>query len=171
MSNLTLNPKQHQFCLEYSKSWNASRAYAKVYNVSHSTAKTNASRLLTNANINIYIQTVKKESEKKTKIDRQFIIDWFMKILEDSERSWEFAQEIWNLNALHSAFSHKLRAITLLWKMIWAFDKTYPSRLLTMNLRLLKDGDIENFFFKVMDEIDRRWLDIRDFDKELDDEI
>ena len=58
--NLTNNQKK--FCQEYLKlGMNATQAYMKVYKTckKEETARTNASRMLTNANIKKYIEEVK----------------------------------------------------------------------------------------------------------------
>lgn len=55
---MELNEKQKLFCLEYLKDFNASRAYKTVYKVENDdTAKTNWSRLLTNANVQNFLRS------------------------------------------------------------------------------------------------------------------
>ena len=49
---MKLNPKQEQFCLEYSSSGNATASYQKVYGVTDETVSAScASKLLKNAKI------------------------------------------------------------------------------------------------------------------------
>lgn len=59
---MKLNPKQEQFCLEYSRSGNAGGSYQKVYGTSNSaTAATNANRLLKNADIQSRLKEIQDE--------------------------------------------------------------------------------------------------------------
>lgn len=57
-----LNDSQIRFCEEYVIDWNATRAYSVVYpNVNDNTARANSSRLLTKANIQAYIDSIKND--------------------------------------------------------------------------------------------------------------
>ena len=49
--NDDLTDKQRLFCIYYTKYFNATKAYQKVYESAYTTARTNGSRMLTNANI------------------------------------------------------------------------------------------------------------------------
>lgn len=63
-----LNKKQELFALEYIKDFNGTRAYKEIYKCKkEETAKVNASRLLTNANIQTYIRQ-QVDSMKSDKI-------------------------------------------------------------------------------------------------------
>ena len=64
---MALNPKQEIFCLEYSKSGNATEAYRTAYGATNdSIAATNASRLIRNAKIQDRLKELSDElsSEK-----------------------------------------------------------------------------------------------------------
>ena len=64
---MALNPKQEKFCLEYSKSGNATEAYRTAYGTTtESIAATNASRLIRNAKIQDRLKELSDElsSEK-----------------------------------------------------------------------------------------------------------
>lgn len=64
---MALNPKQEKFCLEYSKSGNATEAYRTAYGVvNESTAAANSSKLLRNAKIQSRLKELADElsSEK-----------------------------------------------------------------------------------------------------------
>lgn len=56
-----LTAKQFAFCLEYVKEMNGSKAYQEIYKCEYSTARTNASKLLTNANIKACIDKLFSE--------------------------------------------------------------------------------------------------------------
>ena len=59
---IELTPKQIRFCEEYVIDWNGSRAYKAVYlDVTDETARVNASKLLTNTNIQDYIEKIKND--------------------------------------------------------------------------------------------------------------
>ena len=62
-ANNELNAKQKIFCEEYSKHGNGTLAYKTAYPTTKKdeTAKTAASRLLTNVNVKNYIQSLSKE--------------------------------------------------------------------------------------------------------------
>ena len=76
-----LNPLQRKFCKLYASDreffGNGVQAYAKAYNidittkVKYNTARTNASRLLTNANILAYIDKLLDLSLNKAHVDKQ----------------------------------------------------------------------------------------------------
>lgn len=64
--NGKLTDKQRLFCIYYVRCFNATKAYQKAYECNYKTAITNASRMLTNANIKSEIAKLKKE-----RIDRE----------------------------------------------------------------------------------------------------
>lgn len=73
---------QKRFCDEYLIDFNATRAYKTAYKSCKSdlTARTNASKLLTNTNIQKYISEKQKEIEKRTEITQDKIIQELAKI-------------------------------------------------------------------------------------------
>lgn len=80
MSGLTRN--QRIFCDEYLIDLNATRAYKAAYKrvKKDATARTNSSRLLTNANIKSYIESKMKEREKRTEITQDKVLKELAKI-------------------------------------------------------------------------------------------
>jgi len=84
--------KQKQFCREYVIDWNATRAYAKVYDVKEKTAASSASRMLTIAKIKEYIVEIQIDLEKLAGISRLRILMEFMKIafsnMADFNETW-----------------------------------------------------------------------------------
>ena len=78
-----LTDKQQMFCLEYVKDFNGGGAYLRAgYNVSEKVANTNASRLLTNANVSKYVELLKSDIVKRTEIDIDYIIKNTTEIIE-----------------------------------------------------------------------------------------
>jgi phage terminase small subunit len=76
-----LNPSQKAFCREYIFDWNGTRAYKSAYpGVEDSTARVNASKLLTNANILAYITEIQRDLEKTAGISRLKVITEHQKL-------------------------------------------------------------------------------------------
>lgn len=75
-----LNDKQRLFCIYYIKYFNATKAYQKAYECDYFTAKTNGSRLLSNANINNEIDRMKAEQSHDLKLDVRDIIQKYIDI-------------------------------------------------------------------------------------------
>ena len=65
-----LNEKQKKFCELYIEEWNGTKAYQKVYNCKETTARTNASVLLTKTNILDYIQATQNDLQKIANISK-----------------------------------------------------------------------------------------------------
>jgi phage terminase small subunit len=84
--------KQKRFCDEYLIDCNATRAYKAVYqNVkSDETAKSAASRLLTNVNVKKYIDDRMEELHNEKTADAQEVIEYLTSVL----RGESIAQEI-----------------------------------------------------------------------------
>ena len=68
MENPELNDKQRLFCIYYIRSFNATKAYQKVYKCSYEAAKSNGYQLLTNTHIRSEIQRLKQE-----RLNREFL--------------------------------------------------------------------------------------------------
>lgn len=67
-----LNPKQTKFCVEYSKSGNATRAYQSAYGLSDVRAcESAASRLLANNEVQKYLRELSEQVSDSTVADRQ----------------------------------------------------------------------------------------------------
>ena len=87
-----MTEKQKRFCDEYLIDCNATRAYKAVYqNVkSDETAKSAASRLLTNVNVKKYIDDCMEELHNEKTADAQEVIEYLTSVL----RGESIAQEI-----------------------------------------------------------------------------
>lgn len=59
--DFNITDKQFAFCLEYVKVYNQTQAYQNIYKCSYDTAKSNSSKLLTNANIKACIEKLFSE--------------------------------------------------------------------------------------------------------------
>ena len=79
---MKLNQKQKAFCDFYIESLNATESYAKAYECSYNTARTNGARLLANANIKKYIDEV-MSAKDESRIASQ---DEILQILTDIAR-------------------------------------------------------------------------------------
>ncbi|MEM9214064.1 MAG: terminase small subunit [Cyanobacteria bacterium P01_F01_bin.150] len=70
-----LTPKQKRFCEEYLIDLNATQAYFRAgYKGKGSTATTNANRMLTNADIEEYIQELRAAQQERTEITADRVI-------------------------------------------------------------------------------------------------
>ena len=78
--NTELTEKQMLFCIYYVKYFNATKAYQKAYECEYKTAITNASRLLTNANIKSEIQKLKKDRISRELISEDDIFQKYIDI-------------------------------------------------------------------------------------------
>ncbi|HLR92139.1 MAG TPA: terminase small subunit [Atopostipes sp.] len=75
-----LTDKQRLFCIYYIKYFNATKAYQKAYECDYVSARTNGSRLLTNANIISEIQRTKKEQTSGLMLDVKDVLQKYIDI-------------------------------------------------------------------------------------------
>lgn len=76
-----LKPEHKIFVLNYIVDWNASRAYKVAYpSASDETARSNSSKLLTNANIQAYVEDIQKDLEKVAGLSRLKILQEHQKL-------------------------------------------------------------------------------------------
>ena len=73
-----LNEKQKAFADYYIESLNATESYAKAYECSYNTARTNGARLLAKANIKNYIDEVVKATIEVPKR-----VQWLVEVMEE----------------------------------------------------------------------------------------
>lgn len=76
-----LNIKQEEFCRKYVElGGNGTQAYKEVYECEEETAKANASRLLTNANVKAYIDELLEDARNRNKITIDKIVNEYAKL-------------------------------------------------------------------------------------------
>ncbi len=73
VQNAELTDKQRLFCIYYIERFNATWAYQKAYECEYDTAKTNASRMLTNANIKEEIKRLTNECLEEQEVEAKLI--------------------------------------------------------------------------------------------------
>lgn len=78
--NGDLTDKQRLFCIYYTKYFNATKAYQKVYESAYTTARTNGSRMLTNANIRSEIESLKKDIAGGIMIDARAVLQKYIDV-------------------------------------------------------------------------------------------
>ena len=90
-----MTEKQKRFCYEYLIDCNATRAYKAVYqNVkSDETAKSAASRLLTNVNVKKYIDDYMEELHNEKTADAQEVIEYLTSVLRGESTAQEIVVE------------------------------------------------------------------------------
>ena len=90
-----MTEKQKRFCDEYLIDCNATRAYKAVYqNVkSDETAKSAASRLLTNVNVKKYIDERMEELHNEKTADAQEVIEYLTSVLRGESTAQEIVVE------------------------------------------------------------------------------
>lgn len=130
MDKLTL--KQKIFCDEYLVDLNATRAYKSAYkNIKkESTARTNGSRLLTNANIKSYIDEKMKELEDQRIAKADEVLKYLTRVIRGEETEQVVVTE--NIGD----FMSEARVVN---KELSAKDKIKAAELLGKRYRLFVD--------------------------------
>lgn len=111
---MELTEKQKRFCEEYLVDLNGTRAYCAAYPKvkNEAVARTNASRLLTNANIQKYISDLRQQQSKRTGITADTVLKELGKIaFSDVEVSGK----------------EKIKALELLCKLLGMFNNPNES--------------------------------------------
>lgn len=80
LGNDELTDKQRLFCLYYSKSFNATRAYQKAYECDYQTSMVNGPRLLKNARVKDEIMRLKKERCAKSMLSQEDVFQKYIDI-------------------------------------------------------------------------------------------
>ena len=83
----TLNPKQKRFAEEYVKDLNGTEAYKRAGYITkeEKTARINASRLLSHANVKAYVQELQQKRSEKLKINAEYVLKHLIKMAEAKE--------------------------------------------------------------------------------------
>lgn len=119
---IKLTERQNRFCEEYVIDLNATRAYREAYPhvKSEGTARSNSSRLLTNANIQNRISELQRERSERTGITADTVLKELEKIaLTDTEISSK----------------EKMKALELLGKHLGMFTGEVNNNLIDDNIR------------------------------------
>ena len=119
-----LNEKQKQFCLEYLKDFNATRAYKKIYWVSDDTARANASRLLANANISEYLAS---KAQKKVE-EAEMWVDYVLEKLQQVIKIWMWEQEV-ELEEWKPKKVLDLSNVNSALEKLWKYHKMYTDKV------------------------------------------
>jgi len=80
VKNDGMNSKQQLFCMHYSKSFNATRAYQKAFDCSYDTARAEGYKLLANPCIKAEIMNLKKARFSKAFLEEEDIFQKYMDI-------------------------------------------------------------------------------------------
>lgn len=141
-----LTPKQKKFCQEYLKDFNAARAYKTVYKVKNdSTARTNGSRLLTNANISQYLSETMHQTKVNDILDINGVLDNLSQLAIGKPREKVFKRisykgkkpkvEYDNVTTVTPEDQDQLKALELLGKYYKIFtDKVETQTDITVNI-------------------------------------
>lgn len=117
MPNLTNN--QMKFCQEYvNNGLNGTQAYLKAYKTckKEETARTNASRLLTNANIQDYINELQEELKEKDIMSAKERLIWLAKVVKGDIKHTSYDGN-GNSYVNEAYISDKMKAIDIMNKM------------------------------------------------------
>lgn len=115
----SLSNQQMLFCQEYLKlGMNGTQAYLNIYKSckKESTARTNASRLLTNANIQEYIEELQSKIEKNAIINVEERMKWLSKVVNGEIKHTSYDGN-GNSYENEAYISDKMKAIDILNKM------------------------------------------------------
>ncbi len=128
---MKLTEKQKRFCEEYLVDLNGTRAYCIAYPKvkNEAVARTNASRLLTNANVQKYISELRQKQSQRTGITADTVLKELEKIaLTDTEISGK----------------EKIKALELLGKHLGMFNGQTEDPAAAQNnlLDILKEGAV-----------------------------
>lgn len=95
IENDNLTDKQKEFCLQYLKYFNATKAYQKAYGVNQRTADANAYRLMGNDGVREEIERLKAERQKSTFLDSTMVLQKYIDIaFADISDFTEFGTEL-----------------------------------------------------------------------------
>ena len=80
LQNDDLTPEQQMFCIYYSRTFNATQSYMKVYGCSYESAIANGSRLLTKDKVRAEIERLKEIKRQQIVADSEDIVELQMRI-------------------------------------------------------------------------------------------
>ena len=116
-----MNNNQKLFCHEYVKNGNnGTRAYMEVYKADEETARRNASRLLTKADVKEYIKSLQKELKDEAIMSAKERMKWLTEVVKDIQRevtSIRTADEDLIIGDKNADLNTKIKAIDIMNKM------------------------------------------------------
>lgn len=119
-----LNEKQKQFCLEYLKDFNATRAYKKIYWVSDETARANWSRLLANANISDYLADKAQKKVEKAEVWVEYVLEKLQQVI----KIWMWEEEV-ELEEWKPKKVLDLSNVNSALEKLWKYHKMYTDKV------------------------------------------
>lgn len=122
----TLNDKQKAFCREYVKDFNATQAAVRS-GYSEKTANRIASRMLSKVDIQKYIEQLKQELTKDTKVTVEWIAEQLTDIAIQSERDSDRIKALELLGKYKAMFTEKSKVEHSGQMMIQRIIKVNPS--------------------------------------------
>ena len=97
MDKIKLTPKQERFCNLYVELGNSSEAYRQAYDVKENTKDetiwVNASKLLSDTNVILRVEQLRKDLREQNKLSQQDIIDYHMEIVDWYRELKELARQ------------------------------------------------------------------------------
>ena len=116
-----MNNNRKLFCHEYVKNGNnGTRAYMEVYKADEETARRNASRLLTKADVKEYIESLQKELKDEAIMSAKERMKWLTEVVKDIQRevtSIRIADEDVIVGDKNADLNTKIKAIDIMNKM------------------------------------------------------
>lgn len=141
-----LTDKQERFAQLVVKYGNQSKAYREAYDVKESTKETSinvsASKLMTDPNIMLRVNDLRKEEKQEHKIDREFIINGYLQIINDTDHVFKLA-DLKNSDSDASKRFYKLKELTSNADKIRAMENL--AKMLGMNAPKKIDVNITSF--------------------------
>ena len=123
MKTKDLTQKQKMFCLEYLKSFNWTEAYKKVYWWTDTTARVNASKLLTKTNVQEFLWSKVEKKVEKLDVWVESVLQNLQEIVEIGMGRQEIElkgkpQKIYDLKNVNSAL-----------EKLWKYHKMYIDKV------------------------------------------
>lgn len=150
-----MTPKQEQFCLEYLKDRNATAAYMRAgYKAKGHAAEANASRLLSNAEIQRFVNKALTEVKQALKIEAEDVLREILKLAKSDVRKlyredgtlklpheWDddTAAAVAGVDVVETTIGDKESPMLLTTKKVKMWDKKGSLELLGRHLKLFTD--------------------------------
>ena len=119
-----LNEKQKQFCLEYLKDFNATKAYQKVYWWTDNTAWVCWFKLLRNPKIQEYLWSKAQKKIEKAEMWVEYVLEKLQQIIEIW--MWEKEVDLWEWKTKRVL---DLSNVNSALEKLWKYHKMYTDRV------------------------------------------